>query len=47
MIKNCSKEEDKNMKSFDTCSIESLKTATTMNTTAKNIIINNDYDLNI
>ena len=40
-------EEDKNNNSSDKCSIESLKTATTMNTTSKNTIINNDYDLNI
>ena len=40
-------EEDKNNKSADKCSIEDLKTSTTMNTTSKNVIINNDYKLNI
>jgi DNA-directed RNA polymerase II subunit RPB1 len=33
--------------SSDKCSIENLKTASTMSTTSKNKIINNDYDLNI
>ena len=40
-------EEEKNNKSTDKCSIEDLKTATTMSTTSKNVIINNDYKLNI
>ena len=40
-------EEQKNSKSNNTCSIENLKTATTLSSTSKNSIINNDYDLNI
>jgi hypothetical protein len=40
-------EEQKSGKIDNMCSIENLKTATTMNTTSKNKIVNNDYDLNI
>ncbi len=40
-------EEQKNNKSNNACSIENLKTATTLSSTSKNSIINNDYDLNI
>ena len=40
-------EEQKNSKLNDKCSFETLKTASTLSSTSKNKIINNDYNLNI
>ena len=39
--------KEKELSSNDACSIKSLKTATTLTSSATNEIINNDYDINI
>ena len=40
-------EEEKNNKNNDKCSLENLKTASTLSSTSKNKIIDNDYNLDI
>jgi len=40
-------DEENSGKKNDKCSIENLKTASTLTSMSKNKIINNDYDLNI
>jgi len=40
-------EEEKNNKNNDKCSLENLKTASTLSSISKNKIIDNDYNLDI